>query len=654
MEKNELIAHFEAYSIWRGNLSGGLTDLRNWLQEQELNDAQTELRIQHMLDRLHDDKLYVAFVAEFSRGKSELINAIFFADYSQRLLPSSPGRTTMCPTELLHDPEREPSVQLLPIETRATDVTTTEYKRYPDEWTILPLDTQSSDSMAEALRQISLTKRVPVQDAERFGLYGEGDAFQPMPVDAEGNVEVPCWRHAVINFPHPLLKQGLVILDTPGLNAIGTEPELTINLLPNAHAILFILAAETGVTKSDIEIWRNYIGQPQGRQKGRMVVLNKIDGLWDELKKPEDIEKDIARQAESCASLLGLNASQVYPVSAQKGLLAKISRNDPLLERSRLLQLERALSDELIPSKQEIVRDQTQTEIHDILANVHAILNSRLDGVREQTEELNGLRDKNQDVIQHMMEKVDREKEEFDKSMQRFQALQMVFSQQSQTLFTAIGAETLRLEAEKTRNGMESSLFTKNILEAVTSFMGESRRRMAKASATVEEIHTMMEGMYRKFSEEHGIALPSPSPFSIIEYQKILAKQERIYQDYFSTFNLIVDGKSTLIHKFFDALSIETVKLFQRVNEAAETWLAALISPMETQVREHQLQLRRRMESIKRIHKATNTLEDRVNELQQMENTLRRQQKEVEIISLSLNNALNLVKVTPAIKAVSA
>ena len=37
--------------------------------------------VQHLLERLHQDKLVVAFVAEFSRGKSELINAIFFADF---------------------------------------------------------------------------------------------------------------------------------------------------------------------------------------------------------------------------------------------------------------------------------------------------------------------------------------------------------------------------------------------------------------------------------------------------------------------------------------------------------------------------------------------------------------------------------------------
>jgi hypothetical protein len=39
---------------------------------------------------------------------------------------------------------------------------------------------------------------------------------------------VPAWRHAVINYPHPLLKRGLVVIDTPGLNAIGAEPELTL------------------------------------------------------------------------------------------------------------------------------------------------------------------------------------------------------------------------------------------------------------------------------------------------------------------------------------------------------------------------------------------------------------------------------------------
>jgi hypothetical protein len=42
-------------------------------------------------ERLASDKLVLAFVAEFSRGKSELINAIFFADAGRRILPATPG-----------------------------------------------------------------------------------------------------------------------------------------------------------------------------------------------------------------------------------------------------------------------------------------------------------------------------------------------------------------------------------------------------------------------------------------------------------------------------------------------------------------------------------------------------------------------------------
>src|SRR5438094_4813786 len=103
MHSRDLAARFEAYSDWRRRLSAGISCLHEWLSRQELTDAHADLRIQHLLERLHQDKLVVAFVAEFSRGKSELINAIFFADFGQRLLPSSAGRTTMCPTALLYD-----------------------------------------------------------------------------------------------------------------------------------------------------------------------------------------------------------------------------------------------------------------------------------------------------------------------------------------------------------------------------------------------------------------------------------------------------------------------------------------------------------------------------------------------------------------------
>ncbi|MHB8167624.1 MAG: dynamin family protein, partial [Sulfuricella sp.] len=600
MAHDDLVAHFEAYSAWRSRLSDNVGDLRNWLNEQELNDGQTDLRIQHLLDRLHDDKLNVAFVAEFSRGKSELINAIFFAGYGQRLLPSSAGRTTMCPTELMYEEGREPCIQLLPIETRAADTTTTEYKRYLDEWKIVPLDIKSSDAMADAFQQVSQTKRVSLDEAARYGLYNEKDENNIVTVHQDGTVDIPCWRHAIINFPHPLLKQGLVILDTPGLNAIGTEPELTLNLLPNAHAVLFILAADTGVTKSDIEVWRDHIGNQQGHQKGRLVVLNKIDGLWDELKSSEEIEREIDKQVSTSASLLGIKPSYVFPVSAQKGLLAKINQDAPLLEKSRLRALEKSLSDELIPSKQEIVRDNTQGEIEHIEESIRSILDARLSGVREQLDELLGLRGKNEDVIEHMMSKVKKDKEDFEKGLQRFQALRSVFSQQTNILFAHLGMVALKTEVKNTRIAMVEAKFTKGMRDAMNQFFRDANENIAQSARQIEEIKGMMAAMYKKFNEEHGLSQAAPAPFSTLKYHKEIARLEKAYNEHFNTvLNMLTHEKLSLTTKFFETLANRVVQVYEVANQDVENWLKAIMAPMETQVREHQLHLRRRLESIK-------------------------------------------------------
>src|SRR6185369_13828159 len=95
-------------------------------------------------------------------------------------------------------------------------------------------------------------------------------------------------------------------------------------------------SADTGVTQSDLAIWKEHICDGGTTRRGRMVVLNKIDGQWDELKTAAEIDAEIQKQLDSCATILDLPATQVFPVSAQKGLVAKINGDDALLARSRL------------------------------------------------------------------------------------------------------------------------------------------------------------------------------------------------------------------------------------------------------------------------------------------------------------------------------
>lgn len=621
------LAHqFAAYTAWRTLLASDIAEFQTWLTENELSDGQIDLRLGQLLERLAEDRLNVAFVAEFSRGKSELINAIFFADYGDRMLPSSIGRTTMCPTELLFDGNKPPQLELLPIQTRASNTGVGEYKRFPDQWERLPIDVDSPESLQDALRHVSETTRVTPDEATRLGFATDeedNDLYRP---DAEGMVEIPRWRHALINFPHPLLKQGLVILDTPGLNAIGAEPELTLSLLPNAHAVLFILAADTGVTQSDLAIWKEHICTGGTTRRGRLVVLNKIDGQWDELKTEAEINAEITRQVEQSAQILDLPASQVFPVSAQKGLVAKINQDIELLARSRLPMLEAALSDELIPAKRDIVCESTGQEFGDVAKRVRTLLESRQSGLSEQLTELTELRGKNRGVVEYMMGKVRTEKDEFEQGLQRYYAVRSVFSTLTNNLFAHLGLDRLRQVTGETREAMLEASFSKNLSGAMKSFFAQTRRALADSSHEIGEILAMMEMVYKKFTVEHGLKLGSPTTFSLLRYEKEMDRLENWCDSHLgSTVSLLTHDKKNITQKFFEEVAVQVRRAFERANKDAEIWLRAIMAPMETQVREHQIQLKRRLESIKRIHQATDTLEDRIAELETVGTGLQQQ-----------------------------
>ncbi len=610
---HSLVEKFQEYSTWRFELTRAIEGYRAWLRKTQLIDREVDARVSRLLAQLSEDRLTIAFIAEFSRGKSELINAIFFADYGKRILPSSAGRTTMCPTELMYDETLPPSIRLLPIETRAKHATTADYRALPDEWQVHSLDTGSGDGMLDAFRQVSLTKRVPVEEAQRYGLHDAEDLDHQMLVAADGTVEISMWRHAIVNFPHPLLAQGLVILDTPGLNAIGTEPELTLNLIPNAHAVVFILAADTGVTKTDIEVWRQHISKARGR--GRIVVLNKIDSMWDDLTPRHEIDAMIERQVESCAKTLELDPSQIFPVSAQKGLTAKVHNDEDLLQKSRLPELERALSIELIPHKQEIFQDIVDREMGELIDGTRGVLQARLAGFGKQSTDLRTLRGKNSSVVMHMVTRVRAEKSAFDRSLIAFQALRSVFTKASGELFVELGVAPLREEIRTTRERMVRSWFSTGLRGVMEGFFSIARSRLTRSQAKTDEISGMVSGMYRKFASDHGMMLAAPMKFSLSRYQNEVVRVEDVYRDRFGLIVIFSNDQLVLTQKFFESIASRVRETFEAANRDVEAWLKAVMAPLEGQIREHQSQLRRRLDSIKHIQDTSETLEERLDEV---------------------------------------
>ena len=214
--KTELETQVENYEKWRNELRDTIEAYQAWLEGHGHADIRRSLRIYDLVESLRNDHIMLAFLAEFSRGKTELINAMFFSGYQQRLLPSDIGRTTMCPTEIFYDGSEDPYIRLLPIETRKGEDGIGALKQRPIEWVQIRLEVDSNEAMSEAMSKLADSKTVPIEEAEAMGLLEDSDLLTTTVIKKEeGKVEIPCWRHAMINFPHPLLKSGLVVLDTP-------------------------------------------------------------------------------------------------------------------------------------------------------------------------------------------------------------------------------------------------------------------------------------------------------------------------------------------------------------------------------------------------------------------------------------------------------
>src|SRR6188768_2327066 len=394
----------DALGEWRGALTERVDNLARFLAEHDLAQGAAGEQISSLRERLGNEKLVVAFVAEFSRGKSELINAIFFADTGRRILPATPGRTTMCPVELGWTGDEPASLALLPIETRLEGLSLGELRTQSRAWRRLELQIDDPEQLSRSLLEVTRTEFVSEAQARALGFWDDAHPEDNPPRDDEGKVEVPAWRHALINYPHPLLRQGLVVLDTPGLNAIGAEPELTLSLLPSAHATVFILGADTGVTKSDLAIWRDHLG---AQAPTRFVVLNKIDTLIDPLATLEQVEAQIAQQQRETARTLHVDLKRVFPLSARQALAARVEGDDVALNESRLPILEAALGAQLLPQRRQVLEQVVQEGAHQIENQVLRHIGDARRQLAEQTLELRGLRGKNNAKVRLMIKRVD-------------------------------------------------------------------------------------------------------------------------------------------------------------------------------------------------------------------------------------------------------
>jgi hypothetical protein len=606
---------FDQHGAWRREFALRLKLLSEWLKDHDLLDAAIEERLRRLESQVRSDKVMVAFVAEFSRGKSELINAIFFAGYKRRIMPASAGRTTMCPTELGYDAEVPPCLRLLPIETRLQPQPLMEWRLAPEKWTRVDLDVNDSAQLAQAFEKVAEIRKVTKDEAKALGFWhDETPEDNPLP-SSDGMIEVPRWRHALINIAHPLLKQGLVILDTPGLNAIGAEPELTVNLIPQAHAVVFILAADTGVTKSDLAIWREHLIAEDQDADARLVVLNKIDTMWDSLSTPTQVQAQIERQRATSAEILGLRKDQVIPVSAQKGLVAKVNNDPELLAASQLPVLEKALGEGVMGQRQAILRSAVVNSITDLRTEAGRALNIRRRDLAEQMIELKGLRGKNTSVIKHMRSRIEAEQRDFDVSGAKIHAVRSVHLKLLREVFGLLGTASLKAEMAELTKELRQPGIKLGVRKAYTLTFDRLRQALRKAQVTSNEIQSMLTGTFRQLNAEYGFSLQPPKEPDLARYERDLELIERSHQQYLGVSNALRLAQPEFADRLVRALATRLRAVYEAALGELELWNKAAAAQLDAQLRERRRNFSRRIEAIERIQQAASGLDDRIAEI---------------------------------------
>ena len=510
----------------------------------------------------------------------------------------------------------------LPIETRLQPKALMEWRMAPEKWTRIDLDVNNPKQLAQALEKVAETRKVSQDEARALGFWHSQSPEDNPLQDAQGMVEVPKWRHALINIAHPLLKQGLVILDTPGLNAIGAEPELTVSLIPQAHAVVFMLGADTGVTKSDLAIWREHLITESTDPDARLVVLNKIDTLWDALSTPAQIQAQIDRQKASTADILGIPKSKVIAVSAQKGLVAKVTEDDELLKKSCLPLLEDVLGTGMLGKRQKILGAAMANGITDLRAETGRVINIRKRDLTEQMMELKGLQGKNATVIKHMRNRISQEQAEFDQGGAKIHAVRSVHLKLLREVFGILGSGALKKEMAQ----LTDSLMQKGLKLGVKRAYGETfdrlRGNLQKVQTLCAEIQSMLVASFGLLNTEYGFSLQVPSEPGMARFLTELDTIERNHLQYLGVGNAFKLAQPEFSDRLVRALSTRLRSVHESALAEVELWSKTAAAQLDAQLRERRRNFARRIEAIDRISQAAGGLDDRIAEIVQQGNTL--------------------------------
>ena len=342
-EEHDTLAGFEKE---RGRLRRRMADIESLLSESgstRITEACRELR-----EKLEESAFNLVVMGQFKRGKSTLINALL----GEALLPTAVSPLTSVITMLRYGERTEATAYFL-------DGT---HRRLP-------------------------VKEVPHYITEKYN-----------PENEKGVDRVE------IEFPAPLLRGGVRLIDTPGVGSVFQHnTDIAYRFMPRADAVLFLVTADPPISREELR----FLADVREHAARIFFLKNKIDHLT-----PEELEESIAFSRAALAEQMDLPPERIaiYPISARWALEGRMEGDPDLLERSGLTELECALERFLMTEKGRLILETARRRTNHLLAEATGLLELELRALETPAAELS----RKADAFGREQEAIEQEKEDLE------------------------------------------------------------------------------------------------------------------------------------------------------------------------------------------------------------------------------------------------
>lgn len=205
----------------------------------------------------------------------------------------------------------------------------------------------------------------------------------------------------IITYPSPYLKDGVRLIDTPGVGSIYQHnTDVAYQYLPKSDAAMFLLSVDQPMSKAELD----FLKDVKEYSNKIFFLLNKADYLNEkDLQESIDFSKGVLKE------VMGTEV-KIFPISARQALEGKISGSQDMVQKSRLPEFSEVLNKFLMEEKGKILLLSVTNNLLRVLSQARFELELEMKSLTAPLEELQ----KKVAVFENKKQEIVLEKQDFD------------------------------------------------------------------------------------------------------------------------------------------------------------------------------------------------------------------------------------------------